>query len=113
MAGCCICDDAYGTGYVCPTCRADPANAGWHEGREVQLGPDEVLSDSDPWSGSVRERPRRVYEAVCRELVQDPHARFAEVAAKCGCSRRYVREVFLELLERFRALVGRSGDGNC
>lgn len=30
---CVICDNAYGTRYVCQACQADPANDGWREAR--------------------------------------------------------------------------------
>lgn len=84
--GCSICDDAYGTRWVCPTCAGDPANSGWVEGRADELECASV-EGGKPWM------PPPKFEAIARAVARRPDATLAEIARETGASVRRVREV--------------------
>ena len=89
---CAICADAHGTRYVCPTCRADPANERRFEGRELLLRAEIDLDSIKrvPWGDGepARPLPPRLVAAV-RAIATSPRATLTEVAEAAGCSLSY------------------------
>lgn len=126
-APCAICDDAYGTRFVCASCRADPANADWCERSEF-----EVL-DGDGVAPEPRQTPsevlradrsarleRDVLDALVNRSIRIP-ARvrlrrdglriwtwrwesraltFREIAWLVGCSHTYVERIYYRATRR-------------
>lgn len=95
---CEICADAYGTGYVCGPCKADPANVGWVPSRELPAADPDTHNDLAPfdgWGEGAAWSPTPLCRDIVRRLSQgQPKAR---VARELGCDLSYVRDVAAEL----------------
>lgn len=103
---CAICGDGYGTRYICPRCRAEPANHEWRESSEREVGFSEVLDVPAARAGvSARSRvltPKQ--EQVVRLLAAGKTA--AEAAQIVGCTPQYVRTVARRAnLKRYQHLM--------
>jgi hypothetical protein len=96
---CACCGDAYGTKWLCPTCRRDPANASWAEADEA-----ETSSAAPPDDRGVAElvgapearvwNPTPTQRAVLRCALEG--AKPKAIATVTGSSEQYVRRVLKE-----------------
>ena len=102
---CAICADAHGTRYVCSTCRADPANDRWQEGRELLLRAEldlDAVVKCVPWDEGEPDRslPPRLAAAV-RAIATSPRATLADIARVAKCSLSYAHRA-ARLVEEVR-----------
>lgn len=87
---CVVCGDARGTRWMCATCRVDPANDGWSEGREL---PRYVQPGDD--TRYAFERPARDFTETERAVARGIAAGLgdAEIANELGITRERVGQV--------------------
>lgn len=87
---CVVCGDAHGTRWMCRACRADPANSGWSEGREL---PRDIQPGDD--TRAAFERPARDFTATERAVARGIAAGMndATIAFVVGISRAHVGRI--------------------
>lgn len=83
---CSICANAY-YNYVCPACKADPANADW-----LDDGTFEAPDETEPFGGKPWQ-PSATFVNVAQHFAANPDATLKEIAQAVGCSVPYVRHV--------------------